>query len=839
MVVELNDPLMRIDPFMRRVAAFVVRYALLIFVAAFILAALSFPRAKHLFTNIDTDLTRLLPKHYKSVEAIDVIRKKFKATKSLDLAVENEDPEKARAYAIDLAASIESDPAVSQAITKKPGFAFFDEHKLLYIDLPDLETIRDRIDRRIQREKLSGLYIDFEDEGGGSGEEFSFTDLDEKYKKQYSSGTRSEYFTNDTGTIYMIYVRPEDEGSGIQGSRDFYRRIEADVDRFTAARGDPTTKIHYSGSVRTHVDEYTTLIRDLSKAGIISGIGIFLVLLLYFRRVMAAVLVFAPLAMGILMSFAFASLFIDNLNLVTSFLFAILGGLGVEVGIHMLARYIEERRASAAHARDRQAIEEALFTVLRHTGGSALTSAATVAATFFILILNDFKGFSEFGFIAGFGLVINYLVFMLVFPSVLVLAEKVRLLGFRRGIGFDPPARLASRTRTYGTGEARVAGGRFPVPRFVLAGFAVLALVSLYDLMHVPFEWRFSKIKANLAEAQVARSKQRETSSSVNSPAAVVVRNREEAEAVKQAIEDSKATWGERSVIDAYRSYYDLIPPDQVQKMGVVGEIKKLLSDKTLGLVKGEHKKDLDRFKEALDETTPVEEEEIPQKVREIFKGNVAGTGSELAFINPLPRMELDDGRNAIRFAEQIQDLKTPLGVFHPSSDAIVFADVLRTMIRDGKRVVVLAFVVVFAIVWIDFRKVSTAALVVSPIVLGVLLTFSIMYCLGISLNFYNIVVIPTSVGTSIDNSIHLLHRSRELGRGRIIAALKSSGGAALTSSLTNIFGFLGLCFTYHSGLRSIGELAVAGLVACLLTTLVYFPAALQVIEDKRKCVSA
>lgn len=821
---------MSIDPFMRKVSAFVVRRAPIIFAAALILAALSFPRAKGLFSRIDTDLTRLLPEHYESVKVINEIRKKFKATKSLDIAVENEDPDKAQAYAIDLAAFLEADPVVSQAIIKKPGYAFFDKHKLLYIDLPDLETIRDRIDRRIQREKLGGLYIDFEDEGGAADEEFSFADLDEKYKKQYSSGTRSEYFTNDAGTIYMLYVRPEDEGSGIQGSRAFSDRIHADVERFAAARGDPSTKLHFSGSVRTHVDEYTTLIHDLSKAGIISGIGIFLVLLLYFRRLLAAVLIFAPLAMGILMSFAFASLFIESLNLVTSFLFAILGGLGVEVGIHMLARYIEERRASGAAPRDRHVMEGAIFTVLAHTGMSAFTSAATVAATFFVLILNDFKGFSEFGFIAGFGLVINYLIYMLVFPSVLVLAERARLLGFRRGIGFDGIRRRAAPAPV-----APLPPRRFPVPRFVLASFAALTLISVYDLLHVPFEWRFSKIKANLPEAQVARMKQRETSSSVNSPAAIIVRNREEAEAVKEAVNESKARWGERSVIDAYRSSYDLVPPDQERKMAVVGEIRQRLADKTLRLVKGEHKKDLDRFREALDETTPVEEGEIPQRVLEIFKGNIAGTGSELAFINPLPRMELDDGRNAIRFAEQIQNLQTPLGTFHPSSDSIVFADVLQTMIRDGRRVVLFAFVIVLAIVWLDFRRIQTAALVVSPIVLGVLFTFAIMYCLGIHLNFYNIVVIPTSVGTSIDNSIHLLHRYRELGKGSVVAALESSGGAALTSSLTNIFGFLGLCFTFHSGLRSIGTLAVAGLAACLLTTLVYFPAVLQAWEDYKR----
>ncbi len=809
--------------FLRATTAWIRRWCWAVCLVAIAVTALAAPRAIRLFSNIDTDLIKLLPGDYKSVEQIQLIRNLYVAKKALAVIVEGKEPDRAKAYAIDLAQYLDTDPAVSSVEYTKRGYKFFDKHKLLFVDFEDLETIRDRIDRRIQREKLGGLYIDFEDESGD--EEFKFGDLDQKYKDKYSPGVRSEYYTNDARNIYVIYVRPEGGDENIRDLKSFYSRMQDNVAKYRAARPDETISIHFTDTIRTRVDEYSTIMRDLGRAGLISGIGIFLILIIYFRRVAAAALVFAPLSIGILCTFAVSSYFIDSLNLITSFLFAILGGLGVEIGIHMFSRYVEERRARRDEPREK-ATEDSLFTMLYHTGGSALTSAATVAATFFVLMINDFKGFSEFGFIAGIGLVINYLTYTLVFPSILVIAEKIRLLGFKRGIGFD---RIGPLKKFPGL------PGKFPMPRFVLAGFAALAIITVLDLPRVQFEWRFSQIKANLPDALLAKSKHQQTSSSVNSPAAVVIRSHEEANAVKEAINASKEKAGEANVINAFKSYYDLVPEDQEPKMGVIGEIKDLLADDTLKLVKGKYKKDLDDFKKVLNETVKVENEsEIPENVREIFKGKRQDLGYEVAFINPLPKMELDDGRNAIRFAEQIGRIDTPLGSFHPSSDAIVFADVLRTMIKDGKRVVVLAFLIVCAIVFLDFRSLRDTALVVSPIALGVLFTFLIMYLFDIRLNFYNIVVIPTSVGTSIDNSIHLYHRYREMGRGSILLALKSSGAAALTSSLTNIFGFLGLMFVYHSGLRSIGELAVAGLLACLFTTLFFFPALLQFLEDRK-----
>jgi hypothetical protein len=263
--------------------------------------------------------------------------------------------------------------------------------------------------------------------------------------------------------------------------------------------------------------------------------------------------------------------------------------------------------------------------------------------------------------------------------------------------------------------------------------------------------------------------------------------------------------------------------------------MKRLLSDDTLVLVKGENKKHLDRFKEILNSTKRVVPEEIPQEVKDLFFAKNDPEGHQISFINARPDMELDDGRNAIAFTEHAEKFETPRGTFYAACDSIIFANVLKTMLKDSPRVVIFSFVIVFLFVLIDFKRIKNAVLVISPIIIGIIIMFGAMYVLKLKLNFFNMIIIPTMFGTSIDNSIHIYHRFEELGRGSLIKVLKTSGGAALMSSMTNIFGFLGLVFASHNGLSSIGKLAIVGMSACLFTTLIYFPAVLQLWFAKKQ----
>lgn len=801
--------------FFRHIVRFVAHWYFIIIICAIALAVAAFPRTVQLYSNIDTDLANLLPGEYESVQTIWQLRDKFKSVTSLIIVVEGPTVQETQDLMLELVDELEKDSKVLGVTFEKPGYDFFEKYALLYIDLDDLEEIDFRMDRRIQKEKLGALYIDFEEEDDDKDEEFQFGDIERKYKKRYSSGAINRYFSSDDGLVYAIYIKPTHETEGITGQRKFYDHIRTNiVEGFEKRINDDRFKLYYTGSIRSRTEEYRALLRDLAIAAIISGLGIALVLLLFFRRVFAVGILLAPLAFGILSTFAIASFFLNSLNIVTSFLFMILGGLGVEIGIHLLSRYLEERRAG-------KDVHEALFIVLYHTGGSALTSALTVAVTFSILMINDFKGFTEFGFIAGMGLMINYFAYMLLLPSLLVLAEKLKLLAVHRSVGFV-------------FSEKPTAIKRFPRPRFVLIGIGILTIISFIDIPQLQFEWKFKQLKAHIPGQEIAKNKQRLTSSSVNKPAMVFVKNKEEADAIGAFLDDRMENHADTTIINAYKSFWDLVPDDQAEKLMVIERMHNRLEDDTIKLVKGENRENLDRFKAQLAKTETVYDTDVPDSVRKLFWGDDMTEHEQIIYINPLPRLEMDDGRNAILFAEEIGKIDTPVGTFYPSNDAIVFADVLKTMMRDGKRAIALAFLCVFVIVFLDFRSVKETLVIISPIALGVLFMALFMYLFKIKFNFYNMVIAPTVVGTSIDNSVHLYHRYKELGKTNLMTAVRSTGGAALLSSATNICGFLGLAFVNHAGLRSIGNLAILGMSACLITTLIFFPALLQFMEDRR-----
>ncbi|HSA58706.1 MAG TPA: MMPL family transporter [bacterium] len=792
----------------KRIASFLTAVNLklwpLILIGVIALSAASIPRTIQLFKNISTDPVDLLPRENPNVQALLKVRDKLEKGVRTSIVFESDDPEATLRFLADTVEKLNHEPYVGRVIARKIGYDFFDKYKMLFVSLEDLRTIRDRIDRRIQREKLRGLYIDLENEG----DSVSFKDIQEKYGAKYAEETKSEYNVSPDGRIYSIFVESGPESTGLSAASKFQDKMEDFVATLAPKTYHPTMKVYFSGA--TKVLEYRALVKDLKRVGIISGILLFIPLLIRFRNPLNVLSMFLPLAVAMPISFAAASYFVAKLNVSTSFLFAILGGLGIENGIHIFSRYHEDR--TSGHER-RHAINQ----IYEHTGRSILTSVASVAVTFLLLLINEFRGFSEFGLISGLGLWVIFFVYFLFMPSLLIFLEKIRVLRFHRAVADSEPA--------------------IPVKaKWLTVSLGVFSLFTVFSFIVTPFigfEYDSKKTRAEIPEVIEAKKKQRMTTRRVNNPAAVVIYSSDEAEALHEAVEKRKEEDKLSPTIDTSRSYYDLVPSDQDEKLKVIGEIQALLKDDTIRLVKGEQKKDLDRFREALDKTAPIKEGDVPPEVEEVFKGKPEVPG-ELFYINAIPELELDDGQNAMRFAEDVGKIETKAGVYYPSSDGVVYGLVLKTMLADSKTVMIVSLLSVMFFVFIDFRSVRKTAIVMASIVLGVFWLLGVIYIFGIKLNFYNMIIIPAVMGMSIDNSIHIYHRYEEMGRGSLAKVLGSTGVAAMLASLTNASGFFGLLFCVHRGLYSIGLLAVIGVGTCFLSTLVFLPALLQFLEHLR-----
>ena len=157
----------------------------------------------------------------------------------------------------------------------------------------------------------------------------------------------------------------------------------------------------------------------------------------------------------------------------------------------------------------------------------------------------------------------------------------------------------------------------------------------------------------------------------------------------------------------------------------------------------------------------------------------------------------------------------------------------LLIMIREGRLAVILSFLVVFLLVFLDFRSLKATLLVLTPLALGLLWMGVIMFLFGIKLNFFNIVVLPSVIGIGVDNGVHIYHRYKEEGSGSLYFVLKNTGVAVSMTTLTTIVGYSGLILARHPGLNSIGDLAVIGISSAFVTAVVVLPALLQFFEAR------
>ena len=122
-------------------------------------------------------------------------------------------------------------------------------------------------------------------------------------------------------------------------------------------------------------------------------------------------------------------------------------------------------------------------------------------------------------------------------------------------------------------------------------------------------------------------------------------------------------------------------------------------------------------------------------------------------------------------------------------------------------------------------RSRAGAALVLGTLVAGVLWMLGTAAWIGVRTNFLNFIALPITFGIGVDYGINIYLRYRLEGRGRVGRAVRATGGAVALCSLTTIIGYAALLVADNQALRSFGEMAILGEVACLSAAVVGMPA--------------
>jgi len=80
---------------------------------------------------------------------------------------------------------------------------------------------------------------------------------------------------------------------------------------------------------------------------------------------------------------------------------------------------------------------------------------------------------------------------------------------------------------------------------------------------------------------------------------------------------------------------------------------------------------------------------------------------------------------------------------------------------------------------------------------------------------------------------VHILHRWRYEGKGKIRIVFSSTGKAILLTSVTTMLAFGSLVFSIWRGFGQLGGALFIGVGACFLTTVIILPGIIGMLERR------
>ena len=448
---------------------------------------------------IDPDLKALLPDDYPSVTRLENLRQRLGTQSDFVVEINSPDRQANIKFGEALAARMEALPELRYVIFRR-DLDFFEDNGLLYLPLADLLDVRRRVINRIRDEVRSETVVDLldddeEESGDGDGdgdgdgkdrEEDPF-DLDRgDLVEKYFGGAEApgEYMEAEGGTIVVIKARPTDQTTNVAFAKRLVNKVRGLIAELKPASFHPRLKAMVQAEYKDRTEE-TDEIRGDVVTTVLFSLGVLLVLIGgYFRNLRALPIVLLPVLVATVGTLGLGSVLLGSFNLVSTFIFAIIIGLGIDFGIHTLARYQFERQRG-------RGVGPALDMALASTGTALALGALTTMAVFLLLQLGHFRGFSQFGALAGIGVFLSLVATLFLVPAAVTLGE--RLLPWRKGKpggdgGDDgdgaraepPPVR---RTR-----------GALTLAWIVVAVSAGVGALSTANVFRIPFEYDFTKL---------------------------------------------------------------------------------------------------------------------------------------------------------------------------------------------------------------------------------------------------------------------------------------------------------------------------------------------------------
>ena len=793
------------------------------------------------------------------------------------VVIEASTPDQAMDATDILYAQLKQETTLLKSVFSFRSLPFFKKSSLLFLEEDELQDVSDHLaeiqpflSRLTEDQNIRGLFTMLEEaiHAKLDGESVELSPLIKKINESFDAVLANEPYQLSWHSLMagkeldkdvyreFIILQPELDYSDLFPAEAIIEKIRSVGDEL-AINAENNLRLRLSGSVVLSHEELQSVMEGTQLSVILALCMVTVILVVGLGSFWLVLATIITLISGLIITAAWATLTVGELNLI-SIAFAVLYiGLGVDFAIHFCLRF----REHFSNNNDRAL---ALHETSKSCGDSLFLCAITTAIGFYAFMPTDYDGIAELGWISGSGMFISFIVTMTLLPALLgIFPVKAKPI-----VRSSPDSSLNKSVNSFLT---------FPVTyaKAIKIISIIIAIALIWVLPKVEFD--HNTLNLQNPENESVKTYLDLLADSESSPWTTEILVDSEDEAI--LLEEKLKTL---PLVDDVTWLNKFIPEQQEDKLSIIEEMDIILSgmnlnstlpsptdeerivaiNKLLLLIKSDqqtlgqipHAMDLLNKLEifmkhqallgeqqrnelliklehslldslpgrlaSLEASLEAEAVDVSNLPSELSSRWIGQSGKYLLEISPVEN--LGNNKSLERFVAQLQ-ANFPNVIGSP----VVSVEAGKAVVSAFKQAFITAFLVISFLLYILMDKHRDALLIMIPILMAAMLTAATTLVFSMPLNFANIIALPLLLGIGVDSGIHILHRYRNaLPKDGIILAT-SSARAVLVSALTTIVSIGNLSFSSHLGTASMGKLLTIGISMTLLCTLIILPSLL------------
>ncbi len=670
-------------------------------------------------------------------------------------------------------------------------------------------------------------------------------------------------FLSEDKRLLFILADPVGGKGGFTNDRAAFEEMRR---RVVALRPQfPEVQAGVTGPPALSNDEMVTAFQDSQVATILAFALTLGLLCLAFRRVGKPILMLAVLAVSLVWSLGLIALSVGHLTIFSVMFISIVVGIGIDYGIYFLFRYEEELCLG-------RSVRMALGLTAERSGPGIVLGALTAAATFYVLMLTEYRGIQELGFIAGTAILMACLAMLTLFPALLVLVDRRRQAGRPRGA--VPGAKAWEGVRV--AALERIVRH----PKVILAAAGLLSALSLWAARTVELDYNLLDLQAEGTESVVWERRILATARRSGFSALASATSLSELRRKQEAFERLPSVAEVDSVLR-------LIPDRQPEKLTIIRQIapavlplragapRALSPDRLVAALQTLERRldlgtseagpegadrevlatraqvrallarlqaaDAAKIEPALQHLQaqlaadfadtfhtlqknlrprPVTPDGVPEELRRKLVGK---SGRFLLQIHP--GVNIWDREGATRFIEEIRSVDPDV-----TGTPVISYESLRLMEKAYRQGTIYAFVLVAVLAAAMIRRPRETLLALVPLLLGALWAIGLMRVFHLTFNLANVWGLPLVLGAAAEYGLNVVMRSMEARAQGGPPLARSTVMAVIFNGLTTIGGFGSLLVAHHQGIWSLGLFLTIGTCTSLAASLLVLPVLIHLL---------